>query len=458
MRQRSTSHRKKAPRPRQDWVRLEEVSEDEDDDDDSRVLLVERASGRASRKLAPPSSRLSHERPRHGTSSSKRPSSRSRSASKGVSWPSDAKPRSKTKSKSTVKRASDDDPEFQAVRRKVLSLDTGKALEEENESLREENARAKEDAKLFTSFVADIRQSFSSILADREEILSLLQTLRPRTEQQERRDGGADERPPPSAEAQAHVPAEASKQHEDPAPPHASTPRRDRHASPTDVRFPGFATPTPCRVGPGRGENSSERELTAEFANADSALNMENELRAELRMVLEENAILSERLSEHENAVALGDRLKVDSPASNCIQVDASALQELQSEVLVLTSIADSLRFEAGDGCALSQATATHCGEGGTLKLALAVNSADSDNALAETCDVGQLASEIAHVRKTLAVKYGEWLTVAPLLKGAMTRNSGDDQTRHLDDSKFDAELSENSGASKESTLVTSAT
>lgn len=456
-RQRSAPRRKKTPRPRQDWVRLEEPSEYEDDDD-SRDLLLERGAERVHRRVVPSSARHTHERSGHGASSSKRPPPRSRSASKGVSWPSDAKPRSRTKSKSAVKAAIDDDPEFLAVRRKVLSLNTGKTLEEENSSLREENARAKEDAKLFTSFVTDIRRSFSSILADRDELMSLMQTLRPRNEQQEQQHAGiADEPPSASAESPARVPADA-KQRDEPAPPNLCTPKRDSHTSPTDVRFPGFETPTPCRPGPGRGENSSARELTAEFAEADFAPNMENELRAELRMVLEENAVLSERLSEHENRAALEDRLKNHSLAANCVQVELSALQYLRSEVLVLASIADSLRFEAGDGCTQSRASITHCGEGSTTKLALAFNSADSDTALVDAGDVRQIAIDIAHVRRTLAIKYGEWLSVAPLLKGAITRHNGDYHTNCFTDSKFEEGMFEDSGTARESTSAASVT
>lgn len=449
--QRSTPRRKKKPSPRQDWAQREESSACEDDDD-HRDIPVERGSERMHRKAVSSSARHSHVRSKHGASSSKRPPSRSRSAAKGVSWPSEGKARPKSKTKPAVKLATDDDPDFLAVRRKVLSLDNAETLEEENASLREENASAKEDAKLFKSYVADIRQSFSSILADREEMMSLIQLLRPRNEREKKEAGVEAELPPAEAEVQAEA-----RRREEPIAAGISTPEKEsftgRHPSPTDVQFPGFETPTPCRPGPRRGEDSSAKELTGAFVEAEATPSMENELRAELRMVLEENAALSERVSELENAADLEEDVKIFPQTTNGVEVDGIALQDLRTEILVLASVADCLRFDIGEGCTQSQATITHCGEGSTAKLAVAFNLADSDAAPAEKYDVKQLVCEIADVRKTLAVKYGEWLSMAPLLRHKASRYC-EEQSLDFSSTGFEAEISEDSGSWKESTLA----
>jgi hypothetical protein len=443
----STPRRKKSTPSRRDADEFDEDLSIEDEGEEW-ASRVDRSDSKV-RKSSLSASRRPRETPRPTSSASKRQAHGSGFGVKAVSWPSEEQPRPRSRTTSARKLNSADDNDFEKVRRKVLALNSRASLVDENASLRADNARAKEEAQHFQSFIADIRRSFSSLLADQDEMRSLIQSLQPRNESR-----GTAVKPDATRRASAEQPEARVNNLE--------TPRKQGYAShfqsPTDIRFSGFDTPTPCRAGPEvDGEDGRNERLHAAIG-PETSPSMERELRAELRTVLEENAALSERLVELEDEMDLrlaqgSLHLQAQQASRNpgTVAVDASALDNLRTEVMVLSSVADCMHFDAIDATGMqTQATLTILA-GDTAQLLAPTNCPSfADKAFADKVAVQDLASEVAQIRKTIALKYGEWLSVVRFSGMDKTLASGRPLKRgEMTTDRFDCDISDDSGTLK---------
>jgi hypothetical protein len=312
-----------------------------------------------------------------------------------------------------------DDAEFQALRRKVLALEHRGSLVEENVLLRAERTAAKEEVGHMSAVLAEIRQSASSLMADRDELLATINLLRRQNEQNARGGGGGGGGDHQGQ--QQHHSAEA------PAPPppahhldrgELQTLVKDgvqQRQSPSSIRFPDFDTPTPRRAGPSsmRAEDAGDEDACRE---ADAPPSMEGALRAELRAVIEENAALSNRVIELERRQGASEGAGREATVED---VNASLLDDLRTEVLVLSSVAESMRFDfiGGGDAAPTQATLTAMDGGATAALLARFGDGGLEVRGAEACqghDLRSITELVAQVRQSVALKYGEWLSSAP--------------------------------------------
>lgn len=430
----------------------ETVGEDHRRDARSRDAAVPRTSS----KMRPTSRRVrvsldGEERRRPTgprTSSSRKPGTRSREPQLV------GKSRAKGADAGTPRPAggaAGDVESFEDLRRKVLAMELrnrGTNLERENAALLAEREEARREAGNLSSALGEIRQTATSLIADREQLLVTINQLRTQAQLSASavRNGSAGNgaRNNYAGSASNEVGQPHFTPHQRPKQSLASAGNRRRREqvdadsvgresdggndlSPSSVCFPGFDTPTPCCAGPfdrgvperapaleGHGEEGGGKE------SEEVEARMEQELRTELRAVLDENAALSHRIIELESGAKEGDSLH------------GPGMEALQTEVMVLASVADCMDFNIArmEDAARTQATMVSAADGDATAALLggrrcgrgsgqqAIGTSNSfQGAVSASAGVGtvqEIAEQLARTRHAIALKYGQWLSSQP--------------------------------------------
>lgn len=210
----------------------------------------------------------------------------------------------------------DDDAEFRALRRKVHALEKHGGLAEQNAELRVERAEARKEAECLSTALGEIRESATSMLRDREELVATIAQLR-----KTMLESAAEAAKTPVVKENVRAEYGGSGHRE--GEQVRSCGNRGEHSCcggwsdcasssrrsggnglrpPTDAQFNGYGTPSAARkpLFPANSDDRSDEDVCQPINEEDSS-SLEDELRAELHAVIKENSALSDRVIELEN-------------------------------------------------------------------------------------------------------------------------------------------------------------
>lgn len=346
--------------------------------------------------------------------------------------------RKRTGPRKASDRRSDD---VEDLRKRIKELENVAKLAKENEILRAERAAAETQASNMAVVLSEIRQTVSSLVADREQLVATIENLQ-QTHQSQR--GSVRERSGHIAPAFDLGPAgeiaEKDPQHE----------RIDGQESPQSVRFFNFDSD---RIAPQSPQlRDSDEDLCENdpgaggYRTQDGHGEIESQLRAELRSVLDENAALAAELMSLKTR-QMPMCIQSDKEISHEMQ---DMLREIRSEVDVLTCIAQciQLRQQAADGETQDTLTAFREFSDGSVSITSKSSHEDSEvrpgPANEFEKELKEIISDIVHARRVIAVKYGRWLSSIQPQPGSIQAivDSFCPRNAHLDDDKLsDTEL-----------------